>query len=214
MNTIEKVFESRYPSATRLTRMFTPAQFPNTIPAHILDNAAKKGTAFHKFAQKYVNDVTSSHEYIVPLYDVEYAEYEEQFVKWFNTRYDPDEIYFTEVPFIDDELKIKGFIDLVMYNPHIPEMQVFDYKTSAKMNKFSYPLQVQTYMEAAYSLGPSLIGIPSFDEPDMYGSLIQFTKTKYKEVSVSMAPEGMVKGLSDTFAEYEEIFRKEDKKKS
>lgn len=213
MTTLEEVFESKYPSATRLTRMFTPAQLPNTIPAHVLDNAAKKGTAFHKFAQKYVNYVTVNHEYPAPLYDVEYAEYEEQFVEWFNTRYDPDEMYFTEVPFIDDELKIKGFIDLVMYNPHIPEMQVFDYKTSAKMNKFSYPLQVQTYMEAAYSLGPFLVGVPSSDEPDMYGSLIQFTKTKYKEETIEMAPEGMIKGLSDTFKLYEDIFRKEDEKR-
>lgn len=207
MITKEEVFDSPYPSATRLTRMFTPAQLSKGIPAHALKNATNKGTAFHKFAQEYVDKVQKDKEPYIPVYDLEYIEYEQQFVEWFNEIYDPEDLYDTEMAIIDDDLRIKGFIDLVIYQPRKKLIQVVDYKTSAQLNKFSYPMQVQIYMELAYNNLDKII-------TNVEGTLVQFTKTKYKEVSVSMAPEGMVKGLSDTFAEYEEIFRKEDKKKS
>lgn len=191
--TREDVMNSTYPSATRLARMFVAGKLPDGIPEHILANASAKGTAVHKYAE------IKAHGIDVPL-DADYYEFEQQ-VDAFLESIKDEEIIGTEIPFIDNIYRIKGFIDLLTKDSD-GVYHVYDYKTSAKINDFGYPIQLKVYEAAVEELIGGRIRIG--------GHLVHITRTKWNITDVPR-DNGLVAALSYVFGTFEEQIRKADK---
>lgn len=197
MTTREEVMGCKYPSATRLSRMFVAGKMPEGIPEHILANASAKGTAVHRYAELAAIDKAGPQ-------DAEYFEYEEQVDAFLKTIKD-EEIVGTEIPFIDHKLKVKGFIDLLTKDSD-GAYHVYDYKTSSKINDFGYPIQLQVYMAAVDNLySQDGEGIRSVG-----GYIVHLTKSKFKLTHIHRDNK-LVKSLSYIFGEYEDQIRKADR---
>lgn len=134
----EEFFSYKLPGVTTiLNKVFGQEEFVN-IPKHILDNAAKRGSAIHKYIEDFINNGYFS------TINLEYQIYIDYFNDWYN-KYEP-EFIFSEKKLVSEKLGYKGIIDTVFFEKYSDELIMCDWKTSSSLNTFKAKCQLNLYL--------------------------------------------------------------------
>jgi hypothetical protein len=125
------------PGYTRVSEII--AQWPKYegIDPKVLQAKAEIGTNVHRAISAYIKD-----NLVLPLTDIEEG-YCQSFFKWYNTI--PDGISESELRLYDHNLKITGGIDLLIQYNDQKKFTLYDFKTSAVEDAFSWKLQAGLY---------------------------------------------------------------------
>lgn len=133
----EEFFSYKLPGVTTiLNEVFGKEEFAN-IPKHVLDNAAKRGSAVHKYIEDFINNGCFIN------IDLEYQIYIDYFNDWLY-KYKPSFI-FSEKKLVSEKLGYKGIIDTVFIENN-NELVMCDWKTSSNLNTFKAKCQLNLYL--------------------------------------------------------------------
>ena len=145
----EEFFNSPFRGVTSALNTIFGNKFENSnIPEYILEAAAMRGTAVHKYIEDWLHwyegklgEEDCGEE---PHLDLEYSVYETHFKNWLNDRieYGISPLY-TEQKIINKKLGLKGIIDCIaVVNT---KMCLIDWKTSSNLDLWTTECQLQLY---------------------------------------------------------------------
>lgn len=150
MITDEEFFDCELRGVTSVLNSVFGNKFENSgIPEHVLQIAAERGTACHKYLEDYqkwfVEDKTDGE----PHLGLEYTNYEENFHKFLNERVEILRVLATEQKMINKKLFMKGILDAVWMVKHKDDGREYicliDFKTSSNLDEWLTNCQLQLY---------------------------------------------------------------------
>ena len=141
-------FDAPYRGVTSILNAIFGNKFENSnIPEYILQAAAERGTAVHKYIENWLNWYDKPFKKVdtdEPHLGLEYAVYETNWKEWLDERIEWDiRPMYTELKIINKKLGAKGIIDCIaVVNGKIC---MIDWKTSSNLDEWSTNCQLQLY---------------------------------------------------------------------
>ncbi len=141
-------FDSPFRGVTSVLNAIFGNKFENSnIPEHILKAAGERGTAVHKYIEKWLDWYKvpfKKADEKEPHLGLEYAVYETVWKEWLDERVEWDiRPMHTELKLINKKLGIKGIVDCIaVVNGKIC---MIDWKTSSNLDEWSTNCQLQLY---------------------------------------------------------------------
>lgn len=132
------------PEQPSVTEILAPYCDFSGVPAHVLDHAAKRGTAVHKVCEAIATGLWA------PPLDEDETPYVESFKSWFRTTV--DEVIACEVELVHPDYNFKGHPDLICRIKGDTALAVVDYKTPQAAQK-SWKLQLAAYRQLCLANG-------------------------------------------------------------
>jgi len=139
--------DSEEPKYTRVTEILYPFSGLQTIPEHIVMNAAERGTKVHNICESIMKGLG---DWGV---DEETKPYVDSFNKWWSLGH---KVLSIEQRFFCSELMITGQVDMILETDN--GAVILDLKTSSKPSK-TWPLQGSAYAYMAKQAGYDIKGI-------------------------------------------------------
>lgn len=158
--TDEEFFECKLRGVNNVVNaVFGKSEKFDKIPPSVLERAAERGSAVHKYIEDYLNNFKEGKDE-EPSIDLEYDIYAHYFKEWKTDRAKIEEVYETECRIISEELACKGIIDCIakIKTDTDDEARVcmIDWKTSSNLDHFRTQCQLQLYYEMMWQEYPEL----------------------------------------------------------